>query len=213
MAATLARLQSDGEGFCMTRKVIAVLLLFLAVTYSVGTRADAASRIAMYGSDDLLQCWLETEGPGLVRVYVVHNFALLSNGVRFRIVPSSGFGMVYQNETIHVDGSNIIGYVGNSQDGLEIQYAGCPSGHFLLATITYASDGTTPACSYLQFAAHPEAPSGKVEIRDCHLTWQPSDQAENLYLIPPGEACPHPLWCLVSPTEHGTWGSIKALYE
>lgn len=133
--------------------------------------------------------------------------------MRFRLVDDSGLNFTYVNESIFVDYEHILGYSGNTQDGIEIDCA-YDSGwdpiepdRILLAMIDYVATVTPDSCTALRFAPHPDANSQSIEIQGLDDVWRPPTHIFDLEVVPCGG------WCLLVPTKGSTWGAIKTLYR
>ena len=189
------------------RKVLIIAMSCVALSPTANRGAD--TWITIYDTEGNYDCLIEDTSPGLVTVHVVEEFAQDVSGVRFRIIASDGFNMVYQYE---LPSSPV---VGNTQDGIEINWVLCDySDYRVLVSVTYLSLGTTDPCSNLMFGPHPDATTDSVEIQDCNdKTWQTPSIVHGIYTmcIEPGSA-----WCILQPpveTEPSTWGRVKALYQ
>lgn len=74
-----------------------------------------------------------------------------------------------------------------------------------------------PPCSYLAVVPDPDAPSGQIEVANCHSPWPDIIQGNTggpMYfdILKGGGQCDE--WCLVAvDVEPSTWGAVKALYS
>jgi hypothetical protein len=188
--------------------VLGVLTMFVSVCSPVLSQT-VGGYVTVYGttggSHDGCTVW-EPEGGGVLTVYVIHEWWSCIDEVGFRLTSGGGFAGTYLGETIHDAGA-----LGNTQDGILIisVVASAPT---LLATVQYTTDGTSPACSWLEVVAHPE--TGCMWVVDCggytHTITTAGKLSVNVVSDP--EVCSH-VWCwLPIGTEESTWGQIKALY-
>ena len=157
--------------------------------------------IMLYSDDAYSNCNL-TSDVGPRGVFVVHDFTNGATGSQFKIENVSASGLSYLAEL-----SDIQLTTGTSQDGVSLDYGGCRSGTFLLITITYWGNGSSPTCSRLEVVGDPASPSGEVEISPC--SGQMLDHVGGALVVKGDSSCP----CLSTPAETRTWGAVKAFYD
>ena len=183
-------------------------LLFLAGSANGQYLSD--SSITAYSDPAGNMCTLADNGEQALQVYVVHSVGSNPLGVvaaDFRVVASSGFAADYVGENIE-PGFLVLG---DLRSGIQIAYALCVSGSFLVATITYQGHGTSQPCSAIEIQPHPQAPSGAIEVMDCYFDTARASTLGSLYVNVEEGACAP--WCNPVSVESSTWGRVKALYR
>jgi hypothetical protein len=143
------------------------------------------------------------ESNGELTVYVVHDYLGHAAGSRFRVVTSTGFTGVY----LHSEVSATMIYSGNVLEGVHVGYVSCRTARVTVASVTFATSGTSNPCSTINLAPDPSAPSGMVEIYDCDgLTYTQDDNWQLVVNASCLSECPVGV-------DNSTWGAIKALYR
>jgi len=150
--------------------------------------------------------WLwEPQGGGLVNVYVFFDSFLGDpvSAAAFRLVTGGGFTGVYIGETVF--GSV---WLGDTQDGIAVQLGACYNAPRLLVTVQYMTDGTSPSCSWLEVAGHPDYDA--VAMVDCNDNLHFQVVSYKLVVI---RSWADRKACGLVPVDKNTWGRIKALYK
>ena len=207
-----------------------LILVLLLIACAQGFAFAQAGGIGIFSdAGAYLDCTIVDAAPCLHPVYVVHKLCPGATASRFMVVSSGGFNMTYTGE-IH----NMPVSFGNSQTGVCLSYGACLHSDILLITINYFGQGLSGVCSFLEVVADPTSPSGNIEMMDCSgnvlaaSSWKlyvNSDGSCGCWIDPfvdrvadakplkkatvdvPGDFC-YPL-----PTQNGSWGQVKALYN
>jgi len=160
----------------MTR-VIVVFMLFLLWTSAAYGLDDV---IALYSDQSYEDCSLTDGGAGTVTVYIVHESGSSRTASQFMIEPGSGVGLSYVSE------STTFLFIGDTQSGITVAYAGCENAPVLVATITYFTTGTSSTCSTIRVVPDPNSLTGTIEVVDCSETKSEGvgGKLVNLYIRP-----------------------------
>jgi|GEM_PF-2165130 len=126
---------------------------------------DAAGWIGVFADQNGTDCGLQDSGTGTVTYYVVHGGSQGATAGEFKI-ETSGFTGVSMG---HV--SPFPAVLGNDPEmGISIAYGACYSGAIEVLSVTYATSGTTPACSSIKIVAHPNNGLNMVDCGNNLLT-------------------------------------------
>jgi hypothetical protein len=181
------------------RKAFMILTSLLVLT--AGAAFGQTGYIGLYADPEGVDCTTSDNGNGQVTVYVIHRAVSGTTGSQWRIEASDGFDMTYLGESLS--------YVamGNTQSGVSLSYGSCLGSQILLCTVTYATNGSSSPCSYLQVVPDPNSDSGAIEVMDC-ASQKYTGTGSRLYVNPDGSCeCGH-----VNPIEETGWGRIKAMF-
>ena len=212
-----------------------ILILISFLTLSVpGIAAGYPGAIGLWADPSFTDCDLADYTPGLVTVYVAHQYTSGARGTRFMLTTGGGVTMVYLAHT------SPYYTCGEPYSGICVEYDECKENTFLILTINYFGSGTSAACSRMSVEPDPAVPSGTIEVLDCEgnvlmgtggilivnndgscpCIAEGLDQAagsrsktDRVILRRNSENassyCPEP----PSPVERNSWGHIKALYH
>lgn len=188
-----------------------VLQVIVATSIFLPCFSTADTLVEIYTTPDLKQCWIGPE-PGELTVYVVHRADnTVVDGVRFRLVADPELDATYIGETLASPGPPVIGAVGNTQDGIQIQTAYYDL-VVKLVEVHYIVSSIPEACAKIRFAGHPVSLVDDFQYHDfSDGEWKTPSISRPVYVA--GAECP--AFCLLgtTPVEHSTWGSVKALYR
>ncbi|MEE9270167.1 MAG: hypothetical protein V3V49_07890 [Candidatus Krumholzibacteria bacterium] len=175
----------------------------IAVSFSRAP-TGVAGVLGLYGDPSGTDCNIVDQTPGLVNVFIVHQYTTGATAVQFSApMPSCWAGATYLSDVLPFPLS-----VGNSQTGISLAYGACLVSPITVMSIAYFGTGIgTPCCEY-PVLPDPSVPEGQILVTDCGFT--------NIFgLGAPGyinanATCP----CgLVTSVHEMTWGHIKALYH
>ncbi|UCG53348.1 MAG: hypothetical protein JSW58_07285 [Candidatus Latescibacterota bacterium] len=189
--------------------MIRMWLLVISVTLLGAIGSGHAEDIGVFKDTGGCFCLLYDTSPGLMTVTVLHVNSQGATGSRFAAPMSSCMHLV----TWLSDTAVFSGTVGNSQDGVSIDYDQCITGNFQILTINYFVQGYTEECCWYGIEPDPGASSGQVEVVDCE------DQVvfvlgmDDLINSSANCACLMPPFCYPVAIESSTWGKIKALFQ
>jgi hypothetical protein len=184
-------------------------LALIAVCVASGLLAPSdgvADAIVIMSDTNLSRCEVVDAGPGTFEAYVFHAFGEENLGSGFKIGGSEGFSGVFQSVQYP---SEIFPLGDITAEGVSLGYGGCYSDpHKLIATLTYATFGTSETCSSIMVL--PREESGLVEVYRCAYLVEPA--LAGSMVVNPGNGC----WDACQngvPTRETTWGAVKALYR
>jgi hypothetical protein len=210
------------------KKLILIALLIASVP---GLALGQAGVIALWGNDSYTQCEIVDGAPGLITVYVVHQYTSGAKGSWFMVHAGSGANLTYLQMS-----SDYTTY-GDPHSGICVEYGECLTGPIRVLTINYFGSGISSACSRLEVVPDPAAPSGTVAVLDCEDNYLVGSRGvliinndgggpchvavindaidglsgtkthEQKYIN--ANFCPEP----PSPVIYDSWGHIKALYN
>ena len=184
-----------------------------------------AGVIAPYGDESLTDCHIYDLAPGLVYVYVAHQWSVPSLGVRFRV-------QVPQTLTYIAEDSPYV-KLGDALNGVTVCYESCVSSNptpVLVLTLMFFGSGITPYCSYLSVVPHLGDPA--LQSLDCE--GNPLWPSRGIAIVNPNSGCLCQIanadlggqdkpgdgsakaathFCTWVPVEQNTWGAIKSLYR
>jgi hypothetical protein len=137
--------------------------------------------------------------PGLLKVYVVHEYTSGAVASSFRIAASPGFTGTWVS-----DSSPFTSILGTSQTGIYMSYGGCVFAPTLILEVTYALSGTSSTCSFLEVVNHPDQPF--IMTPDCFAD-EPGPARGGKLIVNPNASCS------TVATQPTTWGRVKSLYR
>lgn len=188
---------------------VVVASILPAANPSNAVAQGQSTTVTVFADASGSQCTLSEGNNSDFSVYIIHKIPPGWGyvGSRFRLLASPGNKATYIGETIHLPY-----YFGDTQSGIEVEYAYCVSGSLLLATVVYHANDTSSPCSYFEVVPHPHPQnfSGGIDVMDCFFDTSSAATMGRLYVNPvEGECAP---WCTVA-VEPSTWGQVKALYR
>lgn len=177
------------------------LMLYIDAGYSVCNYVDAT--------------------PGLLQVYVVHDFTSGATASQFAVEECGLFSMQYLSWSCPHD----VSLGSDARTGVAVVYdGGCQAGPVLVGTISYFTSGNAPSCAFLRVTADPGAVSGLIEGVDC--SFRPTVPSAGVLTIngdgscacgelvrPSGPGVDPPPCHLTVPVEKTSWGKVKSLYR
>lgn len=182
------------------KNAIAVTIVALqAILWNVGDAHGETDFINLYA--DPAHTVRETfdTAPGLLKVYVVHEYTTGATSSAFRIVGSPGFTGTWVS-----DSSPFSAILGATPTGVYMSYAKCIASPTLIFEITYALAGTSSTCSFLEVVNHPDLPF--IMTPNCSAD-EPGPAHGGKLLVNPDSSCS------TVATQQSTWGRIKSLYR
>jgi hypothetical protein len=189
-------------------RVLLLIATILAAACPPATAGYGDLYITVYGTiyGDGCTVW-EPQGGGVLTVYVVFGLSGCVEEATFRLESGGGFAGVYLGETYPAGGA----LVGNTHDGIWWVSSGLVA-PAVMAAVQYATDGTSPPCSWLEVVGWPE---DEIVMRDCSGEAFAAQTFGKLTLnIEPWDehTCAPQTWCLPVATDQTTWGRVKAMY-
>ena len=174
-----------------------------AVVLSLVPMTAYSDTIGVYDDPQGTECNISDVTDLMKEVYVVHKSSQGTTGAQW----SAPKPACWTNASWLSDTAVWPVVVGDSQTGMRLAYGLCQTGAYLVTTIYYFVDGTSPACCQYPLLPHPDLPSGQVEVTDCNFNIQWGVGLTST--INGDETCPcgYPV-----PVEKMTWGKIKALF-
>jgi hypothetical protein len=184
-----------------------------------------AGAIVPYGDESLTDCHIYDVAPGLLYVYIAHQWSESSLGVRFRVqIPPM---LTYLGE----DSPYV--KLGDGLSGVTVCYESCVSSNptpVLVLRLMFFGSGTTPPCTY--FSVEPHLEDATLMSLDCD--GNPMWPTSGIAIVNPDGGCfchaanvdsggedkpgergststAH--FCTWVPVEQNTWGAIKSLYR
>lgn len=196
-----------GESCHLYPETRALLSVLLVVVFSPG--AAQSDVVAIFGDSLGSDCNVPNPPEvGTVLFYVFHYSATGAKGVRFM----APYQACLVETEFFLDLYEFPATVGGSQSGLSVDYGECLTGWIHVLTIVYADYigfGSPPCCLY-PVLPDPSAPSGKIEVTDCHEKVVFGVGVHGI--VNSNESCP-----CGTPTgiidRASTWGGIKALFR
>jgi len=191
-----------------------VLTAFGLIVLATTTASAQPGAIMLYSDNPTFtNCNLIDAAPGLLNVFVVHNFTAGATASQFAVEECGPFELAYLAWTA----AHLVTVGGDTRTGVAVSYdTGCAVGPILVGTIAYFGEGTTPPCAYLRVIADPAAASGQIEGVDCgFLSTFPAGSLMSInsdgtcFCVAGGGFPP----CNPVPTEESTWGKVKSLYR
>jgi hypothetical protein len=156
----------------------------------------------------------QSDGPGIVTVYVRTAFSIGTTASRFRVQASPEVTWSYLSET-----PLFSTFLGDTQVGIAICYDQCLVDQATLVAIQYMAYGTSTICTgHLSIVPHPDAET--VDVIDCNGS--PSTAITRPLAVGGICACPSPheypgtaqiFGCTPLPVRASTWGAVKSLYR
>jgi hypothetical protein len=178
------------------------LTLSVGILLCAGAAFGQAGAIGLYAEGTYTQCDYDDTASAIVTVYAVHKYTQGATASQWKVQAGGGFNCTYIGETPP------FGVIGDTQNGIAINYGTCITSDFLLVLIMYHCTGSNPACAYLEVVPDPSAPTGKIEVIDCNLA-KLTGVGSKLFINNDG-TCGRP--CGIA-TREANWGRVKALYR
>lgn len=168
----------------------------------------ATNKIELFADQAMSECELAYSGPNFYRVHMFHTGPDAAVSSQF-MAPKPA---CWSNATWVGDTLPFI-YLGNTQSGIELGYAGCLQPPIYLGSINYIVSETGPACCPYPVLPAPTSPiPGSIIFVDCNLPYgiHPAEAGQQV-MINPNSSCPE---CELGPVaaHETTWGRVKALY-
>ena len=185
------------------------LLILLSIPFGIVGPVHA-EYIGVFKDTSGCPCQLYDTTPGLMRVTVLHVNSPGATWSRFGApVSSCMYGMTWLS-----DAAVFPGTVGNSQEGVSIDYGRCLTGTFQILAIDYFVQGFTEECCFYHVLPAAGAASGEIEVGNCKDDvvfvgglFDIINSSPSCWCPPPPDAC-YPV-----AVESSTWGKIKILYQ
>jgi len=181
----------------MKRLTVGIMFLVLTPLLSsvpVLSQVGLGGRLALFTDSTYADTTIVDVAPGTLTVYVVHLGIASAAASQFSVRAHDGFTGVWVEET-----SPFSVTVGDSPNGIAIDYGGCKLTPILVLAITYQLLGTSAPCGYLAVEPHPGSMTGMIDVVTCT---DPAYASGGTV----GTECP-------LPTTESTWGRIKSLYR
>ena len=211
----------------MGRGKLVCLFVVTAIccTLSVEPARSQGGLIAPSASESWIDCEIFDVAPGLLYVYILHQWSEPSMGVRFRVeVPPTLTYLGEESQYVKL---------GDALNGVTVCYESCVSSSespIVALRLMLFGSGITPPCTYMSVEPHSEDPALQSLDCDGNLLW-PND---GIAIVNPDISCPcyaaNVGWgdqdkpgdgsaastahfCTWVPVEQNTWGAIKSLYR
>lgn len=180
-------------------KTLMVGITFLVCTLHLGSvpvwgQFDLGGRLALFTDVTYSDTTIADATPGALTVYVVHLGIPSAAACQFSVKAHGGFTGVWLGET-----SPFPVTLGDSPNGIGVDYGGCKMTPILVLVITYQLFGTSTPCSYLAAEPHPDSVTGMIDVVTCT---DPAYASGGTIVT----GCP-------LATTSITWGGIKSLYR
>ena len=180
------------------------VLTILAIAVAASPALAQVGDISAYADGAGTSCNIVDTAPGIITVNILHKHTVGGTASQWAVVLGGGATLTFTG----LQAAPGMLMLGAPPTDVSISYGGCVVGDFLIATVGYFGAGTSPACSFISFAAAPTSPiPGEVAMVECDF--------ETLSVVPTGQANINPnasCQCDVAVNET-TWGGIKALYR
>jgi hypothetical protein len=186
------------RGFAMRSCMIAFGLLAVLA----GAAGAQAGAVGLFKDPAGTICSLEDRSPGIVPFYVVHIGTGGATACQYAAPKPNCLAATFLSDTNMFPVT-----IGNSQSGVSIGYGTCRSGSIHVQTISYFTQGLTPACCRYYVIPDPNAVSGTIDTVDCNSTIVAASTIRTV--INATTACP----CGEPTAEESTWGQVKTLYD
>lgn len=178
------------------------LIAFGLVTAVAGGALAQAGAIGIFRDPAGTVCYLDDKSAGVVPYYVVHVGTGGATGCQYSAPRPDCMSATHLSDT------NVFPVtLGNSQTGMSVGYGSCRTEPIHVQTISYFTQGLTPACCRYYVLPHPNAESGKIDVVDCYFTTLSGSTIRAV--INATSACP----CGEPTAEESTWGGVKTLYN
>jgi len=178
-----------------------VLLLTMAMLFVASAAFGQQGFLRAYADPDGENCNISS--AAFIDIYVVHKLTLGTTRVEFQMPQPDCLIGVFES-----DQSNF-SLIGNSRDGVIVDYGVCLSETILVLTATYdrfTSD--QPLCCPIEITGNPHTASFFTTLYDCDGRSLAIGDA--LSTFNGDDTCP----CEVTvPAEQTTWSQMKALYN
>jgi hypothetical protein len=167
-----------------------------------GAARPQAGAIGVFRDPGGTNCYLEDKSPGVVPFYVVHVGTGGATACQYSAPKPNCLAATYLSDT------NVFPVtIGNSQTGVSIGYGTCRTGPIHVQTISYFTQGLTPACCRYYLQPDPNGSTGKIEFVDC--SYESVTGSTMRAVINPNGTCP----CGEPSAEETTWGGVKTLFN
>ena len=178
------------------------LLAIALSTALAGAALAQAGAIGLFRDPAGTICSFEDKSPGVVPFYVVQIGTGGATACQYSAPKPDCLAATFLSDT------NVFPVtIGSSQSGVSIGYGTCRTGSIHVQTISYFTQGLTPACCRYYVRPDPNAPSGTIDTVDCATTILPASTIRTV--INPTAGCP----CGEPTAEESTWGQVKTLYN
>jgi hypothetical protein len=178
------------------------LIAFGLVTALAGGALAQAGAIGIFKDPAGTVCYLDDKSAGVVPYYVVHVGTGGATACQYSAPRPDCMTATYLSDT------NVFPVtIGNSQSGVSVGYGTCRTGPIHVQTISYFSQGLTPACCRYYVLPDPNASSGKIDTVDCYDTIVSVSTIRAVINATAGCPCGEPT------AEESTWGQVKTLYN
>lgn len=186
------------RGFAMRSYAIA-FALSAVLAGSAGAQAGA---VGIFKDPGGTICSLEDRSPGIVPFYVVHIGTGGSTACQYSAPKPGCLAATFLSDTNPFPVT-----IGGSQNGVSIGYGTCRTGPIHVQTISYFTQGLTPACCRYYVIPDPNAASGTIDTVDCNSTLMAATTIRTVINATTGCPCGEPT------AEESTWGQVKTLYD
>jgi hypothetical protein len=178
-----------------------ILLAFGFSMAVAGAALAQAGAIGIFKDPAGTNCYLDDKSAGVTAYYVVHVATGGATGCQYSAPKPSCMTATFLSDTNAFPVT-----VGGSQGGISAGYGACRTGPILIQTISYFTQGLTPACCRYYVLPHPSGTTGKIEVADCSFTTIEGSSIRAV--INATSVCP----CGEPSAEESTWGQVKTLY-
>ena len=201
------------------RRVVCLvgLLILTSIATASGVNAQAGS-INVYGDIGLTQCDIVESTPGLLTLYISHEWAQGVIGAQFALD-------MYGTTWMYLSQASPYWMLGDVISGATVCYGACLNNPGVILEVTFFSSGTTPPCTIISIVPNPEAPALLALDCDMNLVSPTGGAAfvngDGTCFCHAGPGTPATpagdqavtSFCGPVPVEKTTWGAIKSMYE
>ena len=183
-----------------------LLAIVCVVLFGASVAFAQTGYIGVFGDTEGTSCALAQPGATVkFQLHLVHIGSGGITGVQF-VAPKPACLNATWDRDVHVYDT----FIGDTQTGLALVYGGdCPAGNFLICSMEFTSQGTTPDCCVYYVLPDPLAASGKYEFADCGYEVITVREGAKAGVVNQTPACS----CAAIPAEDSNWGRIKAMYS
>ena len=171
--------------------------------------------ITIAGDPSTALCTVTDTAVGTKTFYVVHTFNAGTIASRFKVEAGPGVTMTYVSESHYFPMT-----IGDTQSGISSCYGSCTTNNQVIASIVYATYGTSSNCSKMLVVPHPDAET--VDAIRCDGV-AVATFVQDMFVRSSGpcgcpnahgfSGTPHVFSCQPVTLASSTWGAIKALYR
>lgn len=180
-----------------------IILVLLSIAPSAVFAQTGA--IGIFADPNGAGCNIVDQTVELVHAYIIHAGTPGALSSRFMVVWDPCLSMPLLDETVNPSYT----FTGTTTSGIEIFYGDCIPSPNVLVKYSFFAQGFTPSCCWMHVVDDPSVTPPGIYVTECSDPFTPQPATGWNAVVNGNYNCP----CSWSPTEHSSWGRVKAIYK